>query len=467
MHRSILEARSVARLLPVLILSSAILSRAEAQEARFIVEENFNAYPDTAAMQSEWPGGSGTLMTTDVPGGGKAVSHDGGTLNVQSGISVLPSEEFNIEFSADLYDFATNSDKRVTVMLRNGSGMNLEFGMLNEIGPYCARVVGFAGAVQWLPFGADVQPEKGWHRFRAVVTQTNTVVTLDLGRDGKVDRTLTFEGPGPARPLDAIRFGGLPDRVSHGGPVLVDNIQLALIPVTSTEPAAIPVPAAESEAAAPAPTPPAANAEGPTPVVAQTSVPPVGSEQNPIIWWIGGSLGVIILLLIGLLLTLRRGSQSSSEALVPLPLQSSSSPKPQALARTSEPESVEEWKQRALVAESLAGKQAEILSKNMMPELTEFAKQSLVQGLYSQRNELLETQKKAQSELAALEARLAALHLPLQERIRAYELRIAELEKEFETRGEEMRELIQATLSLVRQRLKEEKAKERAGNRFN
>jgi len=40
------------------------------------------------------------------------------------------------------------------------------------------------------------------------------------------------------------------------------------------------------------------------------------------------------------------------------------------------------------------------------------AKQSLVQGLYSQRGKLLETQEQARRELAELEARLAALHLP-------------------------------------------------------
>ena len=57
---------------------------------------------------------------------------------------------------------------------------------------------------------------------------------------------------------------------------------------------------------------------------------------------------------------------------------------------------VETWKQRALAAEAMAGKQGEILREKMIPELTEFAKQSLVQGLVTQRNVLLETQRKAQ-----------------------------------------------------------------------
>jgi hypothetical protein len=56
-----------------------------------------------------------------------------------------------------------------------------------------------------------------------------------------------------------------------------------------------------------------------------------------------------------------------------------------------------------------------------------------------------------------LESRLSELHLPVHERIRAYEKRITELEKELETRGEEMRELTKATLLLVKQKLEQER----------
>jgi hypothetical protein len=132
-----------------------------------------------------------------------------------------------------------------------------------------------------------------------------------------------------------------------------------------------------------------------------------------------------------------------------------------------EPATAEEWRQRALAAEATADKQAQVLREKLLPELTEFAKKSLVQGLYTQRNELVETQQQAQQELAALESRLAALHLPAPERVQAYEKRIAELEKELESRGEEMRELIRATLLLVRQRLDEEKEQEQKTTRFN
>jgi hypothetical protein len=115
------------------------------------------------------------------------------------------------------------------------------------------------------------------------------------------------------------------------------------------------------------------------------------------------------------------------------------------------------WRQRALAAEALAAKQNQILDEKVGPELKEFAKEALVQGLYRQRNVLMETQLRAQQALAELESRLSELHLPGHERIRAYEKRIAELEKELETRGEEMRELTRATLLLVKQKLEQER----------
>jgi tetrahydromethanopterin S-methyltransferase subunit G len=118
-----------------------------------------------------------------------------------------------------------------------------------------------------------------------------------------------------------------------------------------------------------------------------------------------------------------------------------------------------------MAAEVVAAQQAQLLGEKVGPELTEFAKQALVQGLYTQRNSLLETQRRAQAVLQDLEDRLSELHLPLQERIQAYEKRITELEKELENRSGEVRELTRATLLLVRQKL--EKERERSALRFS
>ena len=192
----------------------------------------------------------------------------------------------------------------------------------------------------------------------------------------------------------------------------------------------------------------------------------VEAAQTPdqAVWWVVGFLAIIIALL-GFLVFLfwRRGVAGSGvrevHSMSMLPAL------PESAAADSL--SVEDWKQRALVAEAMAGQQGQMLREKIMPELTEFAKQSLVQGLYAQRNALLERQQKAQQALAEFESRLAALQLPLQERIRAYEKRIAELEKEVETQGEEMRELTRATLALVRKKLEDEQGLGRAPSRFN
>jgi hypothetical protein len=44
--------------------------------------------------------------------------------------------------------------------------------------------------------------------------------------------------------------------------------------------------------------------------------------------------------------------------------------------------SPEAWRQRALAAEALAAKQTQILDEKVGPELRQFAKEALVQGLY-------------------------------------------------------------------------------------
>ena len=121
---------------------------------------------------------------------------------------------------------------------------------------------------------------------------------------------------------------------------------------------------------------------------------------------------------------------------------------------------LETWQQRALTAEALADNQALLLRERLMPELTEFVKQSLVQGLAAQRDALLAMQQQALQSVVELESRLIALQAPLQERIRTYETRIGELEKDLAAQNVEMRELTRTILELMRKRLAEERSTE-------
>ncbi|MGC3959012.1 MAG: hypothetical protein QM813_14035 [Verrucomicrobiota bacterium] len=183
----------------------------------------------------------------------------------------------------------------------------------------------------------------------------------------------------------------------------------------------------------------AAPAAAPAP--AAPPVPAAAPERNVLYWWIAGALTLIVALLAWLGFTLKRNAQVNVPAQLPPP--ATTGDKPTKLETAASPD----LKERALA------------------ELTEFAKQSLVQGLYSQRNALLETQQQAQRELAELEARLLAMKLP--DRILAYEKRILELERELESRTGELRELTNATLSLLRRKVEEERELDRATRRFN
>ena len=418
----------------VLTLFLAGTLYAKPGDTRILLLDDFEGYTNTTAMRTVWGGGN-AVLETQAPGGGHAASHDGGNMNGLNGIVAWPDATHSVLFSADFYDPGTNDDKRVTIVLKNGSGDSIEFGCLQQSQPYALRLTGFATPTDWIPFDPGFRSVRGWHRFQAIVSTTNTLVTLDLNRDGELDMALSFDGPPPAKPFKTIRFGGLADRTSPGGPMLIDNLELALIPPGGPMPAiAMHPPTIVPFETDRAPRSPARPATSPSVTVAPEDPP-----QSMVLWWIVAALAIIIGLLSALLLTLRRGTRASSGT----------------------------W---AMATVPPPGPVVGPVGQNpaVTAELADFAKQSLVQGLYSQRLALLETHKSAQHDLAELEARLNSLQLPLQERIQTYEKRIAELEKQLEARGEEMKELTQVTLRLMREKLEEEKERERVGgSRFN
>lgn len=184
----------------------------------------------------------------------------------------------------------------------------------------------------------------------------------------------------------------------------------------------------------------------PDPAPATTVATASPTSRDAVVWWIAGTLTVIVGLLAWLVLTLKRREVTAVQVLPAGP----------------EPRLLNEGASQPAGGNAVTNQE---LKERALAELTEFAKQSLVQGLYSQRNALLETQRQAQQELAQLEARLVALQLP--DRIQAYEKRIADLELELASRSGEVRELISATLSLMRQKLEQEKQLERKTGRLN
>ena len=211
--------------------------------------------------------------------------------------------------------------------------------------------------------------------------------------------------------------------------------------VSPSLPAGLQLIAAELVPAPPQTQKAAAATNAPTPVVGAGV--PTTVNRDMLYWWVGGALTVIVVLLAWIVFM---SGRRRPESAVLMPARSAVDSAP-AKPLNAGAGGTSDMKERAL------------------KELTEFAKQSLVQGLFSQREALLETQKKAHRELAEMEARLLALNLP--ERILAYEKRIFELERELDARSGELREVTNATLSLLRQKVEEERQRERETRRFN
>jgi hypothetical protein len=95
----------------------------------------------------------------------------------------------------------------------------------------------------------------------------------------------------------------------------------------------------------------------------------------------------------------------------------------------------------------------------LAPYLAQTLKEAVVQGLASQRAELLEAQRLAAMEIAELVERLDQLQAPMQERLRAYQDRIQELQKELAQRTEENRELLRLKIEMMRRQLESERGR--------
>jgi hypothetical protein len=265
----------------------------------------------------------------------------------------------------------------------------------------------------------SLNPVSGVYSFTGTTTDANV-------NNWSFNRAMLFTG----NTSGTVSYGELTVTIS-------DNATLANLETRSS--ATTPLPPAPAESRVPKTTP-------------QNVWPKPGqNESGSGLWVILTGLGGIMGLLIWGIVIIKRLSRNAVLA------QESKALSARMIGDEVGAASPEAWRQRALAAEALAAKQTQILDEKVGPELRQFAKEALVQGLYHQRNALIETQKRAQQALADLENRLTELHLPVHERIRAYEKRIEELEKELETRDEEMRELTRATLLLVKQKLEQER----------
>ena len=125
----------------------------------------------------------------------------------------------------------------------------------------------------------------------------------------------------------------------------------------------------------------------------------------------------------------------------------------------------EVWKRRAMSAERRLERLRVLFRLALATHGANGRLRRWVGGLLVERAQVLATQEQAERELADLERRFVQARTPLEERLRAYEGRIAELERQLAAKGEENRELLQATIVSTRKRL--ETARERGPLAWN
>lgn len=221
--------------------------------AATIFSDDFESYTDTADLGTVWNLGDGTLDTAN-GNPGQSLDHPatsgsftGGNTNTVSFADVYPGPGEKLILQADIYDDGLNENKRTTIGLRDAAGANIiEMGMYNNPNHYAIRTSLFSSTPAsdnaWVDFpgaptfnGNPVAVE-GWHRFRAEITDSSAVFSLDLQSDGSVDATYTatiFQNPNGFA-FNQIRLGGPSDFSSTGGGVKFDNISLTLVPEPAT-----------------------------------------------------------------------------------------------------------------------------------------------------------------------------------------------------------------------------------------
>ncbi len=239
-----------------------------------LFSENFESYNNTTDMQTVWTpyweaGVFVTQIDDDVNGtpevAGKFAYHPGGGydyINLPS--SVVPTDYQWLRLSVDIYDNDTSLDpyaplspavKRATLGMRNSTvGENiLELGMYAATAHYAYRAILFddpGAEPNWDAWDLGTEQVDGqtlpvnrfrgagWIRYTVTIAPTMLVFDIDLGRDGKIDGSITYTSgvTTTANGYDQIRFGGPSGVTSAGGGVTYDNILLEYISAANPPP---------------------------------------------------------------------------------------------------------------------------------------------------------------------------------------------------------------------------------------
>ncbi|QDU35243.1 hypothetical protein KS4_33240 [Poriferisphaera corsica] len=221
------------------LTGAAALGIATSASAAVIVEDNFDSYSDTAAMQAVWgDAGLGTLVdATTVGGSGNAMSHNGGQVNSIALDNLAPTASTNVVLSGTYYDDGVGN-KRISIGLRNGANPLFEFGIYNNPSGYATRIVNFPGASpSWVQI--EKTQVEGWHSFNIEFGLDSITSVFDISSDGEdlYETTTDLSGDAWASGFGELRIGGPSNYSSTGGGLIFDNIKLETVAVP--EPASL------------------------------------------------------------------------------------------------------------------------------------------------------------------------------------------------------------------------------------
>ena len=218
------------------VLGLVLVFAASASASTVYIDDNFESYADTAAMQAVWGSdGLGTLDTAMGLSPTNCMAHPAGTDNIIAlGADLIPSDAEPVVLSGAIYDDAAGN-KRFTIGMRSLSTFPLfEMGMYNSLAGenYYARVSTFPGAnPSWMAMPGSIPATAGWHMWEATFTASAVTVTLDILSDGTIDSTLVVPLSGDyTTGLGAVRLGGPSSLSSAGGGGFFDDIYLAQVP---------------------------------------------------------------------------------------------------------------------------------------------------------------------------------------------------------------------------------------------
>ena len=203
------------------------------------VDDDFESYADTTAMQAIWgAAGAGTLDTANGFSGTQSMAHPGGTDNtINLAADIIPTDAEPVVLRGRILDDGM-PNKRFSIGLRSLSTFPLfEMGRYNSVigEDYYARINTFPGlSPDWVSLGLGAAVA-GWHTFEATFTGTDITVTVDLNSDGILDYNNAFVlAAAYTTGLGQLRLGGPSNLSSPGGGGNFDDIFLATVPEPAT-----------------------------------------------------------------------------------------------------------------------------------------------------------------------------------------------------------------------------------------